>query len=486
MNMPRWSFGQKLGLGYAAMVLLVLIVSAVALYGLFAVAREKDHLVRAEQLDTSVANRMAANRGYFLTKDNLYIKQKDAARSDFETAWRAIRSSSTPDESTLLNEIEKASNEQAESADKLIERRKNGATIDEVAAAFPVEIVPKADAVVAKVKEFTELQQRQTADVTSLAVDVTVGMAGAAAVIAVVLAWLLSRVLSRQIGSAVQHMQSSSAELQAAANQQTAGSKEQVASMNEISTTIRELMSTARQIAESAQHVTQIADDTTGAARAGDGAVRKAQSDVGGIRQQVDQIVNHMLSLGRKSQQIGGILEIINELAEQTNILAINATIEAAGAGEAGKRFSVVADEIRKLADRVGGSTKEIRALIEEIRAAVNTTVMATESGSKAVDVAVRQFSEVAGTFQRIVELLGTTNEAARQIELSTKQQSSAVEQVNIAVANVAQAARESEASSSQVLQTVGELTNLSQDLGRLIQASPMNGRMHGAGATRV
>ena len=114
-----------------------------------------------------------------------------------------------------------------------------------------------------------------------------------------------------------------------------------------------------------------------------------------GIKRQVDLIVTHMLDLGKKSQQIGGILEIINELAEQTNILAINATIESAGAGDAGKRFSVVADEIRKLADRVGGSTKEIRALIEEIRAAVNTTVMATESGTKAVDLGARQFAEV-------------------------------------------------------------------------------------------
>jgi hypothetical protein len=99
-----------------------------------------------------------------------------------------------------------------------------------------------------------------------------------------------------------------------------------------------------------------------------------------------EQTVEHTLDLGKKSQQIGSILQIIDELSEQTNILSINASIEAAGAGEMGHRFGVVAEEIRKLADRVGGSTKEIRALIDDIRAAVNTTVMATESGAKAVD----------------------------------------------------------------------------------------------------
>src|SRR6185312_9715141 len=103
-----------------------------------------------------------------------------------------------------------------------------------------------------------------------------------------------------------------------------------------------------------------------------------------------------MLDLGKKSQQIGAVLDIVAELAEQTNILAINATIEAAGAGDSGKRFAIVADEIRKLADRVGGSTKEVRGLIDDVRSAVNTTVMTTETGSKAVDATGKQFGDVA------------------------------------------------------------------------------------------
>src|ERR1019366_7381282 len=186
--------------------------------------------------------------------------------------------------------------------------------------------------------------------------------------------FVITRSLATQIGSAVQHVRSSSAELQTAANQQVSGAKEQATAMTQITTTISELIATSRQIAESARRVAQIAAEAGSAARRGDESVVKTQDAVGTIRRQVDAIVTHMLDLGKKSQQIGGILEIINELAEQTNILAINATIEAAGAGEMGKRFSVVADEIRKLADRVGGSTKEIRGLVDDIRAAVNTT----------------------------------------------------------------------------------------------------------------
>ncbi len=177
-----------------------------------------------------------------------------------------------------------------------------------------------------------------------------------------------------------------------------------------------------------------------------------------------------MLELGKKSQEIGSVLDIVSELAEQTNILAINATIEAAGAGEYGRRFAVVADEIRKLADRVGGSTKEIRTLIDEVRSAVNTTVMATETGSKAVDSGSKQFGDVATAFQQISGLVTTTTETAREIELSTKQQATAVEQVNVAISNVAQASKETEASSGQTLQTVSQLATLSTDLLRIVR----------------
>jgi methyl-accepting chemotaxis protein len=240
--------------------------------------------------------------------------------------------------------------------------------------------------------------------------------------------------------------------------------------LNEIATTISELLATSRQIAESARRVSQVAVDTVHAASSGEQLVTRAHESIGAIKRQVDVIVAHMLDLGKRSQQIGGILELVSELAEQTNILAINASIEAAGAGDAGKRFGVVADEVRKLADRVGGSTKDIRGLIDDMRAAVNSTVMATESGTKTVDAGARQFAEVTTALNQIARLVATTTEAAKEIELSTKQQSSAVEQVNVAIANVSKATKETETSSGQTLRTATLLSGLSGELTRLIR----------------
>lgn len=281
----------------------------------------------------------------------------------------------------------------------------------------------------------------------------------------------ITRGLRRQIGMAVEHVQSSSTELQAAATQQAAGAREQASATTEVSTTVKELLSTFRQIAGSAQQVSQAADETANATGQGVQTVDRAQEAIESVRRQVDVIVSHMLDLGKRTQQIGGILDIINELSEQTNILAINATIESAGAGDHGRRFAVVAEEIRKLADRVGISTKDVRTLIDEVRAAANTTIMATEDGSKAVQNGTRQFAEVAGTFRRIAELTSANLDVARQIELSTQQQTSAVEQVSAAIQQVAVTAKQTEVSSSQTLQTSTHLIQLSRQLSTLVDA---------------
>jgi methyl-accepting chemotaxis protein len=239
--------------------------------------------------------------------------------------------------------------------------------------------------------------------------------------------------------------------------------------MSEITTTISELLITSRQIADNAHRVSKIAEETAEAAENGDATIDQTRQSISAIRTQVDQIVQHMLSLGEKSQQIGGVVDLVSELAEQTNILAINATIEASGAGEWGRRFAVVAEEIRKLADRTAGSTKEIRALIDDVRGAVNTTVMATEIGAKSVDAGARKFDDATSSFRKIAQLVATTNDATREIELSTKQQSTAVEQVNVAASDTARVTRETEASAVQTKQTAAHLSTLSSNLLELV-----------------
>jgi methyl-accepting chemotaxis protein len=482
----HWTFGRKLGLGFAVTGLLTLAMAALSIYALTNVVSVQDNvinvdmekLLNAQKLQVAVEAKGAAARGFLLTGEERFLDQTLQARDRFATILDMIkRSAFVEDDRRLVADIERSELEHQEVYDRTFALRRSDSRTEVVARTFDQQVVPKRAQLDQAINAFVARQESQleqaqeTARNTASSTIILVAIVGAAFVIsAVLLAVLLVRTVSKQIGTAVGQVQSSSAELQATANQQATGAKEQATAMREITTTINELLATSRQIAESAQHVAQIATQPAAGARSGEETVERGRESVATIRRQVDMIVGHALDLGKKSQQIGAVLDIVSELAEQTNILAINATIEAAGAGESGKRFAVVADEIRKLADRVAGATKEIRGLIDDTRSAVNTTVMATETGSKAVDAGTRQFADVAASFQQINSLVSTTTDAAREIELSTKQQATAVEQVNVAISNVAQATKESEVGSNQTLQTASQLANLSRDLLQLVR----------------
>lgn len=482
-----WTFGRKLAFGFSIAALALLVI---AIFGY----QTTQHLVENDRWvthTTSVREGLArlvstltdaetGQRGYVITGKDSFLEPYTRAIAEIDHNYTELRTL-TADNATQQARLDSL----RPLIDEKIQELKRSIDLRQTEGFGPAEALISSgdgkramDAVRGLVAEMdrTELEllgQRHAEAERSAETARYIILWGSLSgmVIVSLVGFLIARSLTKQIGSAVRYVQSSSAELQSAANQQATGAKEQSTAIAEITTTISELLATAKQIADSARRVSGIADDTAKAAVNGNQLVQRTNESIGAIQKQVDLIVSHMLDLGRKSQQIGGFLELINELAEQTNILAINATIEAAGAGETGKRFAVVAEEIRRLADRVGASTKEIRQLIDDIRSAVNKTVMTTEGGNKAVETGARQFAEVTTSFGQIASMVSTTTDAAREIELSTKQQSTAVEQVNVAIANVAQASRETEASSGQTLQTASELAVLSRELLKVVQA---------------
>jgi methyl-accepting chemotaxis protein len=481
----EWTFGRKLAAGFGATVALTLINGWLSVSTMRTVTATKDAviehdmrtLIDTERMETAIERHSAALRGFLLTGEPRYADAREAAIHDFEQLSDGLRARLDQNKESLAP-LERAHAEYAQGSQRLVAQRTQGLGQEALEKNFIDQLRPKREQLRAVTETFVQARteklrsaQAQASDAAERGNGWVLGIAATSAVLGSLLAWLFTRTLSQQIGAAVAQVQSSAAELQAAAHQQATGAREQATAMTQITSTISELLASSRQIAESARRVSAMADQTASSSRAGESTVTKAQESIAFIQRQVEQIVTHMLDLGKKTQQIGVVLDIVSELAEQTNILAINATIEAIGAGDGGKRFAVVADEIRRLADRVSTSTKEIRTLIEDVRTSANTTVMATETGSKTVDAGSRQFVEVTSSLQQISGLVDTTNEAAREIELSTKQQTTAVEQVNVAIANVAQATRETETSSAQTLQTASQLANLSRQLLRVVQS---------------
>jgi len=482
-----WTIGRKIAFGFALSLLALLVVGSVSYRSVKILIEASTDVAQANQVQRTLANLLShmkdaetGQRGFVITDDDSYLEPYNNALVEVPKDLAALitQISASPETQADLETLNTQVNDKlAELARTIATRRTAGfeATQKIVMSNLGKNYMDEIRRIVGKL----DLAQQQilankAEEVKGAAAGaiatVIVGTALGICIVAVVGAGIVLS-LNRQIGTAVGDMESSSTELQAAAQQQATGAKEQATAMSEIATTISELLATSRQIADSARQVSEIADKTAVSTRLGDATAQKARESVGGIQRQVELIVSHMLDLGKKSQQIGSVLDLINELAEQTNILAINATIEAAGAGDSGRRFAVVADEIRKLADRVAGSTKEIRLLIDEVRAAVNTTVMATEAGSKAVDAGFLHVGDATASFSAIAGLVETTTAAAQEIGLSTKQQASAIEQVNVAISNVSQTARESETSTTQTLQTAAQLSGLSRDLSRLIHS---------------
>ncbi|MEV6495527.1 methyl-accepting chemotaxis protein, partial [Actinoplanes sp. NPDC051633] len=428
-------------------------------------------------LNSAIENRISDYRGYLLNGRQEYLDLTNADRARFLDQVAALRGRLTdPVQLKLLQEVSSAEEAHAAALAPVIQRRGQIKSLSDVSQLNGSLVTPVREkleksiaTLIERVRADVETARRSSSRSASVAIVVIVVLGLLAMASGTLIAVRLSRDLRREVGTAVGHIQSSSAQLEAAAAQQESGGRDQASAMNEITTTISELLITSRQIADNAKRVSQIAEDTATAAEAGDSTIDQTRQSIQAIRTQVDLIVQHMLSLGEKSQQIGVVVDLVSELAEQTNILAINATIEASGAGEWGRRFAVVAEEIRKLADRTAGSAKEIRALIDDVRGAVNTTVMATEIGAKSVDAGSRQFDDATSSFRRIAQLVATTNDATREIELSTKQQTTAVEQVNVAASDTARVTRETEASATQTKQTASHLSSLSSDLLDLV-----------------
>jgi methyl-accepting chemotaxis protein len=165
-------------------------------------------------------------------------------------------------------------------------------------------------------------------------------------------------------------------------------------------------------------------------AESGQQAVMNTLSAMEEIKTRTQASANKILALGERSQQIGQVLAIINSIADQTKILALNAAIEAARAGEAGKGFSVVAIEIRKLAESVVESTTEIGSIMTEIQGAANDLVMSTEQELKQVQGGVDLAHTTGESFDQILEMVEQTTIAAKEISAATQQQRSATDQV--------------------------------------------------------
>jgi methyl-accepting chemotaxis protein len=273
------------------------------------------------------------------------------------------------------------------------------------------------------------------------------------------------RDIIKNVSSAVQGINSYSSEVSVSVEQQATISLEQSASVAEITSTMEELSTSSTQIAEHSKSVVDIATRTWENTKKGAAAVDTVITKMNDIHGDSQNSIREIVDLGRKSKEISKVMEIINTVADQTKLIAFNAALEASSAGEAGKRFGVVAVEIRRLADSVMESTGEIEAKISEIQDAINRLVITSEKGSKGIQEGMDYSNQTSSLLLELVDDAQATQEAAMQISLSTQQQKTASNQVVTALREIVAGSCQTSDAIRQISSVSGRLTHLSDDL---------------------
>lgn len=271
---------------------------------------------------------------------------------------------------------------------------------------------------------------------------------------------ILERVhhIATEINHAIQLIDTDTLEILTAMTNQVSMANEQDAIVTETTATVNEVRATVTETAERAQSVAETAQVSVDIARDGNTAVEQTISGMELIRRRVEDIADNILVLSEHTQQIGEIIAAVNSLADQSRMLALNASVEAARAGEEGKGFAVVALEVRNLADQNRDATIQVREILGEIQRATNSAVMVTEEGSKGVDHGQVLVNQAGDSIRNLAHAIEEAALAAMQIAASTRQQTIGMDQLTQAMRMIKHATAETLTSTTQVRASVQNL----------------------------
>jgi methyl-accepting chemotaxis protein len=247
------------------------------------------------------------------------------------------------------------------------------------------------------------------------------------------------------------------------------GSSEQAASVEETSSTVEEFSVTARQIAENADIVAKLAEKTLELTVEGTKMMQAVVANMSKILETTNLTSSKIMDLGDKSRKIMNMTQVIDNITNQTKLLALNAAIEAAGTGEASRRFSVVAGDVKKLAEGVEESTEQIKGLIAEISESINSSVISTEEEKHQVGEGVAITKKLGEALNKVYEMIAKTTDATKQISLATQQQKSASEQIAITARDISNVTKQSAVSTKQVTNATSELNSLAENLKKMV-----------------
>jgi methyl-accepting chemotaxis protein len=286
-----------------------------------------------------------------------------------------------------------------------------------------------------------------------------------------------------QVGEASSAVASASSEISSSTEEMAAGAQEQTSQAGEVASAVEEMTKTIVENSKNASTTAETAKEAKRAAEQGGTVVEETVVGMKRIAEVVRQSAGTVQELGRSSDQIGEIIGVIDDIADQTNLLALNAAIEAARAGEQGRGFAVVADEVRKLAERTTKATKEIASMIKKIQGDTKGAVTSMEEGTKQVDEGIKLADKAGASLQEIVGNSQKVTDMVAQIAAASEQQSSASEQISKNVEAISSVTGETARGVQQIARAAEDLNRLTENLQSVLSKFNLSGETQHAAA---
>jgi methyl-accepting chemotaxis protein len=482
--MRTWTIGRRMAAGYAVLIVLLVLTAVVAVVALRASREDFTSAVdtlqdRALQGTESLQGMDAASvafTSYLLTGRATVIDTIDERFTAARASAVDVRESSTSAAQVqgwtdVVSQLD-AWNREVQAG---IELKRSG---DDAGAlrAYNDKVSPIRSSLRNLTVDLVAAERKRSAATAEHAADsalrsiwLVVIVAAAALLSGILLAWLLGRAVTRHLHDAVATLSAASSGILAATAQQASGAAEEETAIHQTTATTDEVRQTVALTTEKARAVAKDVRETADISREGRRAVDESVRGTREARARMEALAERILTLSDQAQAIGEILRTVNGLADQTNLLSVNAGIEAAKAGEAGRGFAVVAGEVKSLAEQSRMATAQIREILSEIQAATQLAVMAAEQGVKASEAGEAITSEAGEAIRQLGERLAQSADSAQQILASAQQQLTGVDQVAMAMQNIREASTQNMAATRQVEQAARELDGLSKRLTDLV-----------------
>jgi methyl-accepting chemotaxis protein len=272
-----------------------------------------------------------------------------------------------------------------------------------------------------------------------------------------------------QLAENTRALTTASEEISKSSQEQSRGAKAQSEQTTQVATAMQEMASTVQQVSENSENAANASQKAAAAARDGGKIVEETLSRMRAIADSVGDSAHKVQELGKRSDEIGQIISVIDDIADQTNLLALNAAIEAARAGEQGRGFAVVADEVRKLAERTSQATKQITDMISSIQSETKSAVTAMHAGTKEVETGVEATSHAGSSLHEIIQMSEQVGDMISHIATAATEQSAATEQINGSIEQIAKITASTATAAQQTTSAFEDLSGLARSLQQLV-----------------